>query len=398
MRVYILLAFLFPTMALAQPWTITGGLFENDQPVANTWIQFINPFEPDVVIAETETNEAGFFEFEAEEWPLDVDLTVQSVACEEIEVYWEATDEPAVIDYMLLCNPQYYEETLFIHAYPLTDDNLTWTFWTSGEGEPDAYLWTIPESSVYTTPEITHTFEESGIIPVYITASYPSGNTISLGYDVVVGIIEETNCDAYFFLAEEETDAGTGDLFFYNASIGENLEYLWDFGDGNTSEEAFPTHTFADPDQEYEVCLTIMGDGDCLDEYCTVVSGDLMSGIAENDDRDPSQFQAKDGGMTMTVLPMPTTPLGLSDLSELDFKVFPNPSNGEINLAFPADVQDRGRLTIINAQGRSVFQGVLSLSSKENTISLSPELANGVYLVRFEGNRYTLTERLVLDR
>ena len=43
---------------------------------------------------------------------------------------------------------------------------------------------------------------------------------------------------------------------FSNASIGSNLGYLWDFGDGNTSTSPNPNHTYAGAGT-YTVCLTI---------------------------------------------------------------------------------------------------------------------------------------------
>tara|TARA_R110002020_G_scaffold182149_1_gene377496 strand:- start:737 stop:1018 length:282 start_codon:yes stop_codon:yes gene_type:complete len=42
---------------------------------------------------------------------------------------------------------------------------------------------------------------------------------------------------------------------FNNTSSGDNLTYLWDFGDGSTSTEAEPQHTF--DDGVFTITLTI---------------------------------------------------------------------------------------------------------------------------------------------
>ena len=42
---------------------------------------------------------------------------------------------------------------------------------------------------------------------------------------------------------------------FNNTSSGDNLTYLWDFGDGTTSTEAEPRHTF--DDGVFTITLTI---------------------------------------------------------------------------------------------------------------------------------------------
>ncbi len=44
--------------------------------------------------------------------------------------------------------------------------------------------------------------------------------------------------------------------------------YLWDFGDGTTSTEANPIHTYQLPDT-YRVCLTVQDTGGCTDRWCT---------------------------------------------------------------------------------------------------------------------------------
>ncbi len=58
------------------------------------------------------------------------------------------------------------------------------------------------------------------------------------------------------FTMEPQTDPFSWE--FIDASTGAN-SYLWDFGDGSTSTEASPTHTYA-ANGNYTVCLTITGD------------------------------------------------------------------------------------------------------------------------------------------
>lgn len=59
-------------------------------------------------------------------------------------------------------------------------------------------------------------------------------------------------------------------VYFYDGSVadpGPILEWTWDFGDGTTSSEPNPVHTYAEPG-EYDVCLTIHADGGCYDDKC----------------------------------------------------------------------------------------------------------------------------------
>ena len=48
-------------------------------------------------------------------------------------------------------------------------------------------------------------------------------------------------------------------LAFTDTSTGDELDYYWDFGDGNTSVLKNPTHTFVNPNV-YSVTLTVKND------------------------------------------------------------------------------------------------------------------------------------------
>lgn len=73
--------------------------------------------------------------------------------------------------------------------------------------------------------------------------------------------------------------ASTGfDWTFTNTSTGADT-YLWNFGDGNESEEASPVHTYA-TNGTYTVCLTAFGD--CGEPtYCADIA--ITVGIAEQE-------------------------------------------------------------------------------------------------------------------
>jgi PKD repeat protein len=57
---------------------------------------------------------------------------------------------------------------------------------------------------------------------------------------------------------------------FSDQSTGAITSWAWDFGDGNTSSQQNPVHTYANPGQ-YTVCLTTDNNG-CTDISCTTLS------------------------------------------------------------------------------------------------------------------------------
>ena len=73
-----------------------------------------------------------------------------------------------------------------------------------------------------------------------------------------------SSCSAYWGVESEGLT-----VFFenYSWSAADAVEYAWDFGDGTTSTDENPTHTFA-AEGNYEVCLVINDANDCTDTDC----------------------------------------------------------------------------------------------------------------------------------
>ncbi len=67
-------------------------------------------------------------------------------------------------------------------------------------------------------------------------------------------------------------------LFTNNATMADS--YFWDFGDGNTSEDAEPTHVFALPGV-YTVTMFAFG-GDCEDSWSVDVTVQVSTGVAQS--------------------------------------------------------------------------------------------------------------------
>ena len=107
----------------------------------------------------------------------------------------------------------------------------------------------------------THTFTAPGDYPVTLTAIGPGGCSGS-ATDVVVTVYDTAGAG---FRSEpafpvELTFPGTT-VSFFEESVGA-VEYLWDFGDGNTSLDPNPTHTYTTAG-EFFVTLTVFNDEGC---------------------------------------------------------------------------------------------------------------------------------------
>jgi PKD repeat protein len=64
------------------------------------------------------------------------------------------------------------------------------------------------------------------------------------------------------------TQGSANQLIFNSDSSGGNIKsYHWDFGDGQTSNDSNPSHTFA-KDSTYYVCLTLYDGSNCSYTFC----------------------------------------------------------------------------------------------------------------------------------
>ena len=87
------------------------------------------------------------------------------------------------------------------------------------------------------------------------------------------------------------------DVSFFDSSSLSTNNWSWDFGDGNTSAQQHPIHTYT-ASGDYNVCLTILTDKSCEDTYCdsvVVKNNSISSCSASGLVNDASCYGACDG-------------------------------------------------------------------------------------------------------
>lgn len=123
--------------------------------------------------------------------------------------------------------------------------------WDFGDGTP-------PET--YTTPKnpVTHTFSEMKDYKVKLTVTNKYGCK-----DDTVRTISIDKLKAVISVGGREACLNVP-FGFSNRSTGTGLTYQWDFGDGGTSPEKTPSHTYTNPGV-YTVKLTVTNANGCQD-------------------------------------------------------------------------------------------------------------------------------------
>ncbi|MEO1585998.1 MAG: PKD domain-containing protein, partial [Bacteroidota bacterium] len=121
----------------------------------------------------------------------------------------------------------------------------------------DTYIWDFGDGNTSTAQNPTHTYTGTGDFTITLTVSSTTTGCV----DNEQANISITNPTANF---TSDVDFGCGPLEVNFTETSSNATaFFWDFGDGNTSTAANPTHTYA-ASGEFTVTL-IASDGNCAD-------------------------------------------------------------------------------------------------------------------------------------
>ncbi|MCD4698460.1 MAG: PKD domain-containing protein, partial [Bacteroidales bacterium] len=172
-----------------------------------------------------------------------------------------------------------------------TLDQFTFEF--IGEGIPPAnsYFWDFGDGNTGFGQYATHTYDE-GLAGQSLLVSLTTIHSIGGTTDTCVAFSSQDiwigngggNCIANFDYTIDSVPTGAYVVQFTDLSIGNPSFWMWNFGDGDYSEEQNPEHIYYNQGT-YLVCLTIFGDSAsmCFDTYCEeIVIGSGGSGDCEN--------------------------------------------------------------------------------------------------------------------
>ncbi|MGM0565769.1 MAG: C25 family cysteine peptidase [Bacteroidota bacterium] len=135
--------------------------------------------------------------------------------------------------------------------------------------------------------------------------------------------------------------------------------FVWDFGDGNTTSESDPSHTYEEND-DYTITLT-------AENVCGPVSAE-------------QNIQIKTVGYPETLID--------------DFKIFPNPASDKITVSWDSRSYSIEKIELNSVSGKTVK--VVS-PGKEHRISIQTgNLNSGVYFIKIKTANQTFLKKIVL--
>lgn len=140
---------------------------------------------------------------------------------------------------------------------------------STADGTITGYVWDFGDGNTSTEQNPTHTYAVPGTYNVCLTITAHNPNcTATFCHHVVIHHPPPGECHAAFAVHQPDPTEPTFDFTDQSTSDGNIGTWEWDFGDGNTTNDQNPSHTYAAPGV-YLVCLTITDDdGGCTSHVC----------------------------------------------------------------------------------------------------------------------------------
>ncbi|MBK7872748.1 MAG: PKD domain-containing protein [Saprospiraceae bacterium] len=263
-------------------------------------------------------------------------------------------------------------QAVFLFRQEPTDNNTLY-FRDFSIGNIVSWKWDFGDGNTSNAQNPTHTYASTGVFFVKLTVrTADCTSTTSMIVFVDPNAIYENECNA-LFLPLLYVDSMQ--VFFRNLSSPDAVAFLWNFGDGSTSTERDPFHTYGSADT-YEVSLTATTANGCMNTFRVILnlgSQDFTS--------NPAYLVLTDTDQAIT----------FSDL-----KLYPNPAKDQLNLEFNLPQSGDYQLNIFSLEGKLLQSRNESAASGKNITQVQiGDLPTGVYFLRIQSNEHIKTLKFV---
>ncbi len=236
-------------------------------------------------------------------------------------------------------------------AYSDSVSPMLMNFVDLSTGWPYSWFWDFGDGATSMDQHPTHLYASTGLYDVVLLIL---GQNCVDSVSMVVSVSGTGTTVAAF--SYQSSPANPFTIIFTDISIGNPTSWYWEFGDGATSTEQHPVHTYTQAGS-YAVSFTVNNAFSADTETTNIII------------TDPNGISTLDGHMEMHVMP--------------------NPNNGTFKLEFALNVDSDLKLQIRNIQGQLVYEEqVAQTAAKEfsKSIDISNQ-AKGIYVIQLLGNK-----------
>ncbi len=223
----------------------------------------------------------------------------------------------------------------------------------------------------------------NGTVVVDYSNYYPE-MTIALEFWYCADTINE-DCLAYFTIDSLQSNEDNVVLIFGGVPPSSNTDVSWTFGDGSSSNELFPMHSYLTAGT-YEVCLTISNDEFvCTDTFCRLITVGEQVG----------------GGSAQQQYSLSVMPSVLNVKEETDSNalvVFPNPAENSLSISLSATQSENVTVRVYSLSGSMFTEDQMTVTSGIATHTIDIEtLPSGMYVISLTGGA-TLSKHKVFQK
>ncbi len=279
---YISALLINPSLHSQQLIEVSGRVIniENSIPVSNHQVNIYADEEH--FLTSLYTNENGIFSDSLNVQGIQISsLKFETLNCKDTyqDTVVHSLNQPVYVEFYICVDSSQEACQANFEAFPDSTNQLKYEFFNYSSGDFENVLWEFGDGTTSTENNPEHTYDSAGTYQVCLSISSEEDCHDQSCHTIT---IMNTGCQAYFEAVLSPADSMT--FSFTDMSTGAYENTFWTFGDGNSSDEENPVHTYAYPGH-YNVCLNIYSNdslGNCSDTYCdTVVTGNPVSCLAD---------------------------------------------------------------------------------------------------------------------
>jgi len=306
---------------------------------------------------------------------------------------------------------------------------------TNTSASATSWSWDFGDEGVSSDQNPVHTYTEPGEYVVSLTVTNTNGCTSSAAEDIIIH-----PKDAQITLPQQACE---NTALNFAATSTEGVTWAWDFGDGTTSDQQNPDHTYTN-DGNYAITLNVTNSFGCVataneelvvnnnevawtlpeEPICTYTDIEFMGvgqadnnwqwnfgdGNTSNQQKPMHQFTepgehtvtltvTNQFGCTATAEEVLTVGICVgteADLPEGEIRVYPNPGNDIVAVNLNWQQAQSGRIWVINTQGVTVLEQPLSRQEGSVHHLNVSQLHSGTYMVRVQTGNQIINKRLIV--